>query len=427
MPSTDPSPPSPTDPLRQLAERARAAARPLARSPAAQRSACIKEISAGLEKSAADLSAANAADRRAAEQQGVGAALLDRLSLTEGRIQALHVALAAIAAQADPVGQITSSWTRPNGLQVQRRRLPLGVIFMIYEARPNVTLDAAALCLRSGNAAILRGGSQSAQTNAVLVEVVEAAVRVSGLPSGTVQGVPSQDRAAIDRLLGFADCIQLVIPRGGASLIQHVVRHSRIPVLRHDRGVCQVFVDARADLQMAASIVYNAKVQRPGVCNALETLLCHAGCAAAFLPDCLAQLQRAGVRLRGCPRTRALVPSVHPAEAADWQREFLDLEMAVRVVDDLPAALEHIDLYGSQHTACIVSEDPQAAADFVDQVDASCVLVNASTRFHDGGELGLGAEMGISTSRLQAYGAMGAESLTCERFVVLGKGQIREA
>jgi glutamate-5-semialdehyde dehydrogenase len=411
--------------LRALALQARDAIRPLVRTSAAQRSAAITAMADCLQRATPQVLAANAQDLRNAAEAGLSAALQDRLTLGPERLQGLQAALRAIAAQPDPIGQQTPRTTLQNGLQMHRQRLPLGVILMIYESRPNVTLDAAALCLRSANVAILRGGSEALQTNLALVAVVKSALQQAGLPAACVQWVPTQQRAAIDVLLTYDDCINLVIPRGGAGLIAHVVAHSRINVVRHDRGLCHIYVDATAEQQMACDIVHNAKVQRPGVCNAVETLLVARAAAKEFLPACLQRLQADGVQIRGCAQTQALVPGISAASDADWDTEFLAPILAVRIVDGLEAAMAHIDQHGTSHTAAILSADAAAVQTFLQRVDASCVVANASTRFNDGGELGLGAELGISTSRVHAYGAMGAASLTCEKYVLHGQGQIR--
>ena len=411
--------------LHPLAQAARHASRPLARAPAVARSRAIAAMADHLREHQSEVLAANAKDVAAAQQSGMAAAMRDRLTLDRHRLEALAGALREIAAQTDPVGATTRTWTRPNGLQVRRVRLPLGVILMIYESRPNVTCDAAALCIRSGNAVILRGGSEAAHTNLALSVSVRAGLEAAGLPADAVVLVPTQDRDAIDALLTFDDCIDLVIPRGGEALIRRVASNSRIPVLQHYKGVCHVYVDAHADLIMAANIAQNAKIQRPGVCNAMETLLVDRLIAPQFLPGLVTSFVQKGVEIRGCATTVALAPEAVPAIDRDWDTEFLSLILAIRVVDGVNGAVEHIDRHGTQHTASIVSQDAAAVETFVTQVDASCVLVNASTRFNDGGELGLGAEMGISTTRLHAYGPMGAESLTSEKFVVVGQGQIR--
>jgi glutamate-5-semialdehyde dehydrogenase len=316
--------------------------------------------------------------------------------------------------------------TRPNGLQVARMRIPLGVIGIIYESRPNVTVDAAGLCLKAGNAVILRGGSEALHSNRALAAVIGGVLADSGLPEAAVQVVPVKDRAAVSALLRQEECIDLIIPRGGEELIRFVVAHSRIPVLKHYKGVCHVYVDEGADLAMAEEISFNAKVQRPGVCNAMETLLVHRAEAERFLPAMARRFAAAGVELRGCPSTQRIVPGVAPATDADWPAEFLDLVLAVKVVADMDEAVGHIAAFGSNHTDAIVTSDYDRARRFVREVDSSVVLVNASTRFNDGGQLGLGAEIGISTSKLHAYGPMGVEELTTTKFVVYGSGQIRE-
>jgi glutamate-5-semialdehyde dehydrogenase len=318
------------------------------------------------------------------------------------------------------------SFTRPNGLQVARMRIPLGVIGIIYESRPNVTVDAAGLCLKAGNAVILRGGSEALHSNRTLAAVIGRGLSDSGLPGAAAQVVPVKNRAAVNALLKQEEHIDLIIPRGGEELIRFVVAHSRIPVLKHYKGVCHVYVDEGADLGMAEAVCFNAKVQRPGVCNAMETLLVHRAEAERFLPAMARRFAAAGVELRGCAVTRRIVPGVVPATDADWPAEFLDLILAVKVVADLDEAIEHIGTYGSSHTDVIVTRDYGRAQRFVREVDSSVVLVNASTRFNDGGQLGLGAEIGISTSKLHAFGPMGVEELTTTKFVVFGSGQIRE-
>jgi glutamate-5-semialdehyde dehydrogenase len=332
-----------------------------------------------------------------------------------------------VAAQDDPLGAIEEETTRPNGLRVGRMRIPLGVIAMIYESRPNVTSDAAALCLKAGNAVILRGGSEALHSNRAIADAIREGLAGSAVPLDAVQLVSTTDRKAIDVLLQQEQWIDLVIPRGGEGLIRAVTEKSRIPVLQHYKGVCHVFLDESAPLVRAVAITVNAKVQRPGVCNALETLLVHAAAAERLLPTVAKELVGAGVELRGCPRTVELLHDldVRPAIEDDWHEEYLDLRLAVRIVDDLEAALEHIARYGSSHTEAIVTDDEASARTFVSAVQSSTVLVNASTRFADGGELGLGAEIGISTSKLHAFGPMGVRELTTRKFVVFGDGQIR--
>ena len=411
--------------LTGLGKAARHAARPLARAATDVRTAAIVTMAEFLMKERDLVEAANAKDLAAAEKRGLSQAMVDRLRLQGARIDQLADALQAIAALPDPVGTTTRNWTRPNGLEVSRVRLPLGVIMMIYESRPNVTMDAAALCIRSGNAAILRGGSEALHTNTVLARIVQDSLTRAELPQAAVQLVPTQEREAIDILLTLDEEIDLVIPRGGEKLIRRVVEKSRIPVVQHYQGICHVYVDQDADLKKAKAIAHNAKVQRPGVCNALETLLVSKQVAETFLPPLITALEDSGVEVRGCAQTHAISPTVKPATTEDWSTEFLDLILAIRVVDGIDEAISHIDEHGSNHTASIVTESNERAERFLRDVDASCVMVNASTRFNDGGELGLGAEMGISTTRIHAYGPMGVEALTAEKFVVRGTGQIR--
>jgi glutamate-5-semialdehyde dehydrogenase len=374
-----------------------------------------------------EILAANALDLSAADQNGVTGAMRDRLKLDEGGVVKLAEAIREVAAQEDPLGAVEDWIERPNGLRIGRMRIPLGVVAMIYESRPNVTSDAAALCLKAGNAVILRGGSEALHSNRAIAEALREGLAGSDVPIDAVQLVQTSDRSAIDVLLRQEESIDLVIPRGGEGLIRAVTEKSRIPVLQHYKGVCHIFVDESAPVDRAKDIVVNAKVQRPGVCNALETLLVHQAAADRLLPTIAAALVERGVELRGCTRTVAMLKdlAVVPATEADWHEEYLDLTLAVRIVDDLEQALDHIARYGSSHTEAILTENDDNAARFVSAVQSSTVLVNASTRFADGGELGLGAEIGISTSKLHAFGPMGARELTTRKFVVFGSGQIR--
>jgi len=407
------------------ARRARAASRELARLSADRKVAALEAMASALEASAGEILAANRADVEAAERSGLSPALVDRLWLGDGRLARVASSVREVAALPDPVGELTDPSVRPNGLRVARMRIPLGVIAMIYESRPNVTSDAAALCFKAGNAVILRGGKESFGSNLAIAGALRAGLTASGVTAAAVQFIGTTDRAGIDVLLQQDRWIDLVIPRGGEGLIRAVVERSRIPVLKHYKGVCHIYVDDGADAAMAADIVVNAKAQRPGVCNALETLLVHAS-AVDTLPAIAARLREAGVALRGCPRTRAVLgDDVVPATEADWAAEYLDLILAIRVVDDMEAAMAHIAMYGSDHTEAIITNDAARAGAFVQAVQSSTVLVNASTRFADGGELGLGAEIGISTSKLHAFGPMGARELTTTKFVVYGEGQIR--
>lgn len=412
----------------EMAAAARRAGLKMARSSASERTAALHAIADAIEDAADDIVSANAVDLENADLNGITGAMRNRLELDYPGVSKLAAAVREVADQPDPLGGLEDEVVRPNGLRVARMRIPLGVISMIYESRPNVTADAAALCLKAGNAVILRGGSEAIQTNRAIAEAVGVGLAASALPPEAVQLVPVTDREAVDVLLTKEDEIDLVIPRGGEGLIRAVTSKSRIPVLQHYKGVCHVYLDESAPLERASDIVHNAKVQRPGVCNAAETLLIHQG-AIGLLPKIASRLVADDVEVRGCPRAvRALdeanVP-VAPATEADWSEEYLDLILAVRVVDDLEQAIEHVASYGSGHTEAIVTDDPDAADEFVGAIQSSTVVVNASTRFADGGELGLGAEIGISTSKLHAYGPMGANELTTRKFVVLGEGQIR--
>ncbi len=394
----------------ELAQRAKLGARELLRRDRRQ---LVLDAAAEIEKRAADILAANEVDLAKAKAENP--AFLDRLRLDRKRLGAIAQALVEVASLPDPVGEIVESQTRPNGLRVDRVRAPLGVVLMIYESRPNVTAEAAALCLRSGNAALMRGGSEALQTNSVIADC---------FPQDSVQLVPP-DRTLLDELLQLDEHIDLCIPRGGPSLIRFIADRARVPVIKHYQGVCHLYVAADADLDMAVRIAVNAKAQRPGVCNALECLLVDARIAPTALPRLAPALREAGVELRCDERALPLVSGGVAAMADDFGREFLDLKLAVAVVDGIDGALRHIARYGSRHTEAIVTADPQIATRFMNEVDASCVLWNASTRFNDGGELGLGAEIGISTSKLHAYGPMGLRELTCTRYVVRGDGQVR--
>jgi glutamate-5-semialdehyde dehydrogenase len=351
--------------------------------------------------------------------------MLDRLTLKGSAISAMAGGLKEVAALPDPVGTVNSLARRPNGLLVGRMRIPLGVIGIIYESRPNVTADAAALCLKSGNAVILRGGSEAIHSNLAIAGILRDVLKKLALPEEAIQLIPITDREAVYEMLQLEEYIDVIIPRGGEELIRAVVAQSKIPVIKHYKGVCHVFVDADADLAMAENICLNAKTQRPGVCNALETLLVHQDIAAEFLPGMASKLQQAGVTMRGCEQSRKLAPGMEAATEDDWYREYLDLILAIRIVPDLDAAMAHIDQYGSLHTEAIVTRDYHNAQRFLNEVNSSAVLVNASTRFSDGFELGLGAEIGISTTKLHAFGPMGLEELTTTKFIIYGDGQVR--
>lgn len=408
-----------------MATAARAASIQIAKCSSSQKNDALFNIADRLIDQAPHLRKENQRDLSRAKKAGLSAAMIDRLAVTDGTIQSMAQGLREVARFKDPVGSITKAWIRPNGLEVSRMRIPLGVIGIIYESRPNVTIDAAGLCLKAGNAVILRGGSEALHSNQALAGIVAQGLRDAGLPEETVQVVPIRDRKAVNLLLAQDEFIDLIIPRGGEGLIRFVVEHSKIPVLKHYKGVCHVYVDETADLSMAQEVCLNAKVQRPGVCNAMETMLVHKAIAKEFLPQVTKQLVDAGVEIRGCEETCRILPAAKKAEALDWPEEYLDLILAVKVVEGINQAISHIERYGSKHTESIVTRDYQKARHFVRTVDSSVVLVNASTRFNDGGELGLGAEIGISTSKLHAFGPMGVEELTTTKFVVYGDGQIR--
>jgi glutamate-5-semialdehyde dehydrogenase len=371
------------------------------------------------------LMAENAKDLDYAKQKNLSAAMIDRLALKEATIRGIAKGLEEVAALPDPVGKITSMWRRPNGLLVGRMRIPLGVVGIIYESRPNVTADAAALCLKSGNAVILRGGSEAIHSNIAIGRILQRVLEEVGLPEAAIQVIPVTDRDAVQEMLQLEEHIDLIIPRGGEDLIRAVVQASKIPVIKHYKGVCHVFVDASADMETAFAICMNAKVQRPGVCNAMETLLVHRDIAKDFLPAMAAKFRAAGVVLKGCDETRKILPDIEAATEEDWSMEYLDLILAVRVVKDLDEAVRHIAKYGSLHTEAIITKDYATSQRFLNEVNSSTVLVNASTRFSDGFELGLGAEIGISTTKLHAFGPMGVEELTTTKFIIYGNGQVR--
>ncbi len=411
--------------VQQMAREAKAASFAMAKCATEKKNRALILLADRIAKEAHFLKAENQKDLDVVLKAGVSPAMIDRLTLKDATLDSMIQGLKEIAALEDPVGGVVKAWTRPNGLQVSRVRIPLGVVAIIYEARPNVTVDAAALCLKAGNAVLLRGGSEAGHSNAALSTVIKTALAEAGLPREAVQGIPVSDRAAVMALLQADEHIDLVIPRGGEGLIRFVTQHSKIPVLKHYKGVCHIYVDDGADLDMAEEICFNAKVQRPGVCNAMETLLVHQAVAEAFLPKMASRFMEAGVEIRGCPGTRRILPGAKAAKEEDWPAEYLDLILAVKVVSGMEEAVEHIVRYGSSHTEAIVTSDYRRARRFVREVDSSVVLVNASTRFNDGGELGLGAEIGISTSKLHAFGPMGLEELTTTKFVVFGDGQVR--
>ncbi len=408
-----------------MGRKGREAAHEMAKANSALKREALEGMALALERERKAIDEANGKDLLEAERKGLAKAKVERLRLSDKVVGEMVAGLREVALLPDPVGEVTRMWTRPNGLQVGRMRIPLGVIGIVYESRPNVTVDAAALCIKAGNAVILRGGSEAFHSNLCLAGILRGALRELDLPEAAVQLVGTTERDAVLDLLKLEEYIDVMIPRGGEELIRFVTEHARMPVLKHYKGVCHVFVDIEADMDMAERICLNAKVQRPGVCNAMETLLVHEGIAPSFLPKMGEAFTKAGVELRGCERARAIVPDWLPATEEDWYAEYLDLILAVRVVDNMQEAIRHITTYGSQHTEAIVTRDFERAHRFVQEVQSSLVLVNASTRFNDGFQLGLGAEIGISTSRLHAFGPMGLEELTTTKFIAFGNGQLR--
>lgn len=411
--------------MRSLAVAARQAARRMATLSTTTKNELLVTMATALEADQEWLQEENNKDLERARQSGMAAAMVDRLTLTSKGIIAMADGLREVAALPDPVGEITGMWLRPNGIQVGRQRIPLGVIGIIYESRPNVTADAAGLCLKSGNAVILRGGSEALASNQAIGKLLQQCLAELELPAAALQVVTTSDRNAVTELLKLEEQIDLIIPRGGEGLIRFVAEHSRIPVIKHYKGVCHVYVDGEADLVMAEEICLNAKVQRPGVCNAMETLLVHRDSAAVFIPQIVAAMRQAGVEVRGCDKARRLVADLVPATEEDWYAEYLDLILALRVVDDFDQAREHIETYGSLHTEVIITNNYQRSQQFLREINSSVVMVNASSRFSDGNQLGLGAEIGISTTKLHSFGPMGLEDLTTRKFVVLGQGQVR--
>ncbi len=412
--------------MRQLAASARTAARTLATATGLQRNKALLVLADLLHDSRADIFEANSRDLEAARAGGLDDARIDRLRITDAGVESMSAACRHVAGLSDPVGEVESMVKRPNGLLVGRMRIPLGVIAIIYESRPNVTIDAAILCLKAGNSVILRGGSEAHHSNQILGALLRRALKEAGLPEGCAQIVPTTDRAAVKHLLALDEYIDVVIPRGGEGLIRAVVKDATMPVLKHYKGVCHIYVHQDADQQQALAIIENAKVQRPGVCNALECLLVHEGIAREFLPRLAESLAPLGVSFRACPRSLPLLGGTAvSAEPDDFGREFLALILAVKIVATQAEAEEHIARYGSGHSEAILTRAHERAMRFLRTVDASCVLINASTRFNDGGELGLGAEIGISTSKIHAYGPMGVKELTSLKFIVFGEGQVR--
>jgi glutamate-5-semialdehyde dehydrogenase len=411
--------------MQALGRAARASSRVVAEAESGRKNTALLAIADVIIGQGGALIEANRRDIEAGRVRGLDDAMLDRLTLTDARIEAMAEGCRQVASLPDPVGEITGLAYRPSGIQVGRMRVPLGVIGIIYESRPNVTIDAAALCLKSGNATILRGGSEALHSNRALAEIIQAGLVASGLPRTAVQIVATTDRAAVGELLQMSEYVDVIVPRGGKGLIERVSRESRVPVIKHLDGVCHVYIDTHADADKALAVAVNAKTQRYGTCNTMETLLVHADRAAEMLPRLKAAYDRYGVELRGCERTRAVLPDILAAAESDWSEEYLAPVLAIRVVDSLDTAMDHINTYGSQHTDSIITENWSAARRFLRAVDSSSVMVNASTRFADGFEYGLGAEIGISTDKLHARGPVGLEGLTTQKYVVLGDGHVR--
>jgi len=409
----------------EIAKKAKSASKILANLSSELKNEVLRRVAQKIREKKEYLKKVNEEDVNQALLKGHTKAFIDRLTLSDKAIEGMAKGLEEVAKLPDPVGEIVKMWKRPNGLLVGKMRIPLGVIAIIYESRPNVTIDAAGLCFKSGNAVILRGGKEALNSNLALTEIFRETLRELGAPEDAVQIIPTPDRTAMEYMLELEEYIDLVIPRGGEGLIRFVTEKARMPVIKHYKGVCHVYVDEEADLEMAKTIAINAKCQRPGVCNAMETLLVHKAIASKFLPELAEEYKKYGVEIRGCPETLKLIPWAKPATEEDWGAEYLDLILAVKIVESIDEAIEHISKYGSNHTEAIVTENYSKAMRFLREVDASLVLVNASTRLNDGGELGLGAEIGISTTKIHAYGPMGLEELTTTKFIAFGNGQIR--
>jgi glutamate-5-semialdehyde dehydrogenase len=409
-----------------IGKRAGSASRMLAILPTAVKNTALELMASSLEENRGAIMEANRRDIKAAEKKGVSLAFIDRLTLTPSRFQDMVDSVLQIARLADPVGEVIRAWRRPNGLEINKVRVPLGVIGIIYEARPNVSVDAGCLCLKSGNCVILRGGADAINSNTAIVDVLEKAAVRAGIPRGSIQMLKDTSHAAVKALLRLDRYVDLIIPRGGEGLIRTVVENSTIPVIKHYKGICHVYVDGEADMEMARRICFNAKVQRPGVCNAMETMLVQRNVAKRFLKPMFRKFREAGVELRGCPEVRKIVPGVGKVAEKDWSTEYLDMVLSVKVVSGIEEAIEHVNTYGSGHSDAIVTSNYDNARKFSREVDSAAVFVNASTRFTDGGEFGFGAEIGISTDKLHARGPMALEELTTYKYVVYGDGQVRE-
>ncbi|MBE0427476.1 MAG: glutamate-5-semialdehyde dehydrogenase [Nitrospirae bacterium] len=408
------------------AKEAKEGARTLAKASSKQKNDALIKMAEALQERAKELISENKKDIKFAEEKGLSKALIDRLTLNEKRIDEMAQGLVEVSALPDPVGEIIKMWKRPNTMTVGKMRVPVGVIGIIYESRPNVTADAAGLCLKAGNAVILRGGSEAINSNRVIVNVLRDIAEKEGLHEGAITFIDIPDREAVMEMLKLEGIVDLIIPRGGESLIRAVTENSRIPVLKHYKGVCHVFVDRHADLQMGEEICFNAKVQRPGTCNAMETMLVDKKIAKSFLPGMIKRFKEGGVKLKGCPSTMKIDRTLEKVEEEDFYKEYLDLILNIKIVEDVEDAMKHIEKYGSAHSDAIVTNNYDMAMKFLKEVDSSAVFVNASTRLNDGFQFGLGAEIGISTDKIHARGPMGLEELTCTKFIVLGNGQLRE-
>ena len=411
--------------IKKIGQQALMAARQMVKLSGKRKNAILLAMAEALEQNRAEIKQANALDLANASANQLSPAMLDRLTLTDARLDSMINGIREVVLLTDPVGKKIWRRVRPNGLIIEKKRVPLGVVAIIYESRPNVTADAAVLCIKTSNAVILRGGKESFNSNLAIARALQAGGAHAGMPKNALQIIATIDHAAVRELVQLENYVDVVIPRGGEALIRAVIEHARVPVLKHYKGVCHLFVDADADLQKALSITENAKCQRPGVCNAIETLLVHQAAAAAFLPLLNAMATRRQLEIRGCDKTRAYLPTCNPAEEADWSTEYLDLILSVRIVRDVRAAIQHINTYGSHHSDAIITNDTRHAKKFLKEVDSATVYVNASTRFTDGGEFGMGAEMGISTDKLHARGPMGLEELTTYKYLITGNGQIR--
>ncbi len=409
----------------EKAKAAKSAARLLANLSADIKNRVLYSMGKAIEEHKQDIFSANELDIKAAKESGLSLALIDRLLLNDKRVKSMTEGLRNVATLSDPVGEIIEEKKRPNGLLIRKIRVPLGLIGIIYESRPNVTCDATGLCLKAGNAVLLRGGSEAINSNRAIVKILKEIAVKEGITEGSIQFIDTTDRNAVMEMIKLNDLIDVIIPRGGEEMIKNIIANATVPVISHGKGVCHTYVDEKADLRMAEEICFNAKVQRPGVCNAMETLLVHKNIAPHFLPFMIKEYQKAKVEIRGCEKTKAIVPGIKDASEQDWSTEYLDLIISVKVVESLEEAIEHINKYGSMHSEAIVTDEERTAEKFLKEVDASAVYWNASTRFTDGGEFGMGAEIGISTQKLHARGPMGLRELTSFKFVVYGKGQVR--